>query len=177
MNQIRFRRPVATDGAAVYRLIARCPPLDTNSRYCNLLQCTHFADTSIVAESDAGVAGFISGYREPGRDDALFVWQVAVAPEHRGERLATRMLLQLLRRDDCRDVRYLTTSITPDNTASWRTFERLAAALDSHITATAWLSRERHFEGRHDAEQLVHIGPFTNPIESRPDITRTEAHA
>jgi L-2,4-diaminobutyric acid acetyltransferase len=167
---------VATDGAAVHNLIARCPPLDTNSRYCNLLQCTHFADTSVIAEIAGNVAGFISGYLEPGRRDTLFVWQVAVAPECRGERLALRMLMQLLQRADRRNIRYLTTSITADNAASWRTFERLAAALDSDITAAPWLSRERHFDGCHDAERLVRIGPFTNPT-SIPDTTRTEAHA
>jgi L-2,4-diaminobutyric acid acetyltransferase len=176
LAQIRFRPPVVTDGAGVHRLIARCPPLDPNSRYCNLLQCTHFADSSILAECDDTPAGFISGYFEPGRDDTLFVWQVAVAPECRGEGLATRMLVRLLQRETCADVRYLTTSITPDNSASWRTFRRVAALLGAELAAAAWLSRERHFEGRHDAEQLVRIGPFNIPT-STPDSFRTEAHA
>jgi L-2,4-diaminobutyric acid acetyltransferase len=173
--QIRFRPPVATDGAAVYKLIARCPPLDTNSRYCNLLQCTHFADTSIVAERDGALAGFVSGYLQPDRNDTLFVWQVAVAPDCRGERLATRMLLRLLQREVCRGVSYLTTSITPDNTASWRTFQGFADRLHSDLAAAPWLSRERHFEGRHDAEQLVRIGPFTAPT-STTDPLSAEAH-
>src|SRR3546814_16914023 len=40
-----FRNPVAEDAQAIHDLIAACPPLDTNSLYCNLLQCTHFAET------------------------------------------------------------------------------------------------------------------------------------
>ena len=36
--------------SAVTALIAACPPLDRNSRYFNLIQCTHFADNCIIAE-------------------------------------------------------------------------------------------------------------------------------
>jgi L-2,4-diaminobutyric acid acetyltransferase len=167
---------VATDGAAVYHLIERCPPLDTNSRYCNLLQCTHFADTAIVAERNGEMVGFVSGYVDPRRTDTLFVWQVAVDPECRGQRLATRMLTKLLERESCRGVRYLTTSITPDNTASQRTFRALADALDANLTTTPWLSSQRHFEGCHDPEDLIRIGPFTRPTTTR-DIARAEAPA
>ena len=35
----RFRRPAMFDGPAVHNLIARCPPLDANSVYCNVVQC------------------------------------------------------------------------------------------------------------------------------------------
>ncbi|MBD4807723.1 diaminobutyrate acetyltransferase, partial [Xanthomonas citri pv. citri] len=38
-----FRTPAVTDGPSVTELIAQCLPLDPNSAYCNLLQCTHFA--------------------------------------------------------------------------------------------------------------------------------------
>src|SRR3546814_14681168 len=41
-----FRNPVAEDAQAIHDLIAACPPLDTNSLYCNLLQCTQFAERS-----------------------------------------------------------------------------------------------------------------------------------
>lgn len=166
---------MVTDGADVYHLIERCPPLDRNSRYCNLLQCTHFADTAIVAERDGDLAGFISGYIDPRRSDTLFIWQVAVASECRGHRLATRMLTKLLERESCRHVRYLTTSITPDNAASWGTFRALAGALATELTTTPWLSSQRHFEGRHDAEELVRIGPFTHPTTTCTE--RREAHA
>src|SRR5690606_27480359 len=49
-DAFHLRRPIAADGPAITRLIAACPPLDSNAAYCNLLQCTHFADFCIVAE-------------------------------------------------------------------------------------------------------------------------------
>ena len=40
---------------AIWELISACPPLDTNSAYANLLQCTHFADTCVIAEREGRI--------------------------------------------------------------------------------------------------------------------------
>ena len=102
---MRLRQPTLRDGPALHNLVERCPPLDHNSRYCNLLQVSHFRDTAIVAEQEGNLRGFVSGYRIPGREDVLFVWQVGVSPEGRGQGLAPRMLLELI--DRVEGVRYL----------------------------------------------------------------------
>jgi L-2,4-diaminobutyric acid acetyltransferase len=62
MKEITFRSPDVQDGLAVHRLISQCPPLDTNSSYCNFLQASHFSATSVAAEIDGQLCGFISGY-------------------------------------------------------------------------------------------------------------------
>lgn len=156
-----LRRPVSEDGADVHRLISRCPPLDENSIYCNLLQVSHFADTSVAAEVDGELAGFVSGYLIPERPDTLFIWQVAVAEAGRGQGLAGRMIREILRRPACAQVRYLETTITPDNEASWALFRGLARKLDTQCAESVMFDRERHFRGRHDSEMLLRIGPFS----------------
>lgn len=156
-----LRRPVSEDGADVHRLISRCPPLDENSIYCNLLQASHFADTSVSAEVDGELAGFVSGYLIPERPDTLFIWQVAVAEAGRGQGLAGRMIREILRRPACAQVRYLETTITPDNEASWALFRGLARKLDTQCAESVMFDRERHFRGRHDSEMLLRIGPFS----------------
>src|SRR5690606_28576606 len=117
---IMLRAPNAEDAAGLHRLIAECPPLDPNSLYCNLLHCTHFSGTSVAAvckdrQDQDQLVGFISAYIPPNQPDTLFVWQVAVAEQARGQRLAARMLDAILERPVCRDVRYVDTTITPDN--------------------------------------------------------------
>ena len=97
-ESIRLRIPEPSDGLAVSKLIASCPPLDTNSVYCNLLQCSHFSQTSIAAELNQALVGFVSGYRLPDRPDTLFIWQVAISDQARGHGLATRMVNALLQR-------------------------------------------------------------------------------
>ena len=92
---VRFRAPRPEDGPAVTRLVADCPPLDVNSPYCNLLQCDHFAETCVVAEAADGLAGWISAYRPPSAPEDIFVWQVAVRADARGQGLGGRMLAVL----------------------------------------------------------------------------------
>ncbi|MBY6190312.1 diaminobutyrate acetyltransferase [Microbulbifer agarilyticus] len=164
-TSVQLRLPQSQDGARVHSLVANCPPLDTNSLYCNLLQATHFSQTSVAAERDGELVGFISGYILPDRSDTLFIWQVAVAERGRGEGLAGRMLREILSRTACASVTHLETTITPDNAASWALFRSLAAKLQASLCDSVMFDRDRHFNGAHDSELLVRIGPIA-PAES-----------
>ncbi len=165
----RFRIPTAADGPALFDLIASCPPLDRNSRYCNLLQVTHFATTAVLAESDSGeLLGAVTGYLKPDAPDCLFIWQVAVAPSARGRRLAPAMMNEILRRPACWQVRWMETSITPDNQASWAAFRKFAESRGANLGHTGWFDRDRHFAGHHADERLLRIGPFCGTHRS-PD--------
>lgn len=160
-HAITLRLPNAEDGAQLHQLVSQCPPLDQNSVYCNLLQCAHFRDTSVAAELNNTLTGFISGYLVPARPDTLFIWQVAVHERARGLGLASRMLLEILKRPQCESVTHLETSITADNEASWALFRRLAKMLGTTYETSPLFERDRHFGGQHDTETLVRIGPFT----------------
>lgn len=155
-----LRQPMATDGLGVHRLVEQCPPLDRNSQYCNLLQCTHFAETCAVAVCDDRIVGFVSAYKLPSAADTLFVWQVAVSRAARGQGLGKRLLREVLSRPTCREVAFLEASITSDNEASRRMFLSLARDLNcAHESATLFDS-ERHFGGAHATEILLRIGAF-----------------
>jgi L-2,4-diaminobutyric acid acetyltransferase len=157
---IVLRRPVADDGPAVSGLVDACPPLDENSRYCNLLQCTDFSDTCIVAERAGEVVGWVSGYRLPAEPATLFVWQVAVHPDARGEGLGKRMLLALLERLSKSGVNALRTTVTKANDASRAMFHSIAGTLDARISERRYFEADRHFDGRHEGEYLIEIGRF-----------------
>lgn len=155
-----FRAPVATDGPAITALISRCPPLDRNSAYCNLIQSTHFADHCVVAQQEGRIVGWVSGHRPPSEPACLFVWQVAVAAEGRGKGLAKRMIKSLLARPAQRGVTCLTTTVTDDNKASWALFHSLARDWDAPLERTALFEREAHFAGAFPTEYQARIGPF-----------------
>lgn len=160
---LEFTSPTAGDGPEVHRLIAACPPLDQNSLYCNLLQCTHWADTCVAAWRGGQLVGWVSAYRLPQDPETLFVWQVAVGAEARGQGLAAQMLDHLLARRACLGVRRLETSITPDNAASWRLFMGVARGLSAPLSEAPWFIKGEHFPNGHDSEHLVRIGPFDPP--------------
>ena len=164
-GDVVVRRPRRTDGLAVKALIDRCPPLDANSLYCNLLQCTHFAETSAVAERDGEIAGFVSGYLVPGSAArTIFIWQIAVARELRGKKLATQLILDILKRRCCADVRWIESTISPDNDASWRLFEGLARDLGVRTWREVMFDRHRDFAGEHDSEIKINIGPISQAV-------------
>lgn len=173
--QIVLRKPNSQDGYPVHDLIRRCPPLDPNSVYCNLLQCSHFADTCVVATDAAAedlrpaelkaqdrkkILGFASAYRLPANPHILFVWQIAVDESARGQQLALRMLIHLLQREECAEVRELHTTITDENQSSWRLFSKLCAVLDAEMNSDLMFDRALHFNGVHDSEVLVTIAPI-----------------
>lgn len=157
---INLRPPLPEDGASAFKLIANCPPLDSNSLYCNLLQCSHFSSTSVVALSQDEVVGFISAYVVPDRPNVLFVWQVAVGCQARGQGLATRMLQHILDRPFCNEIEYLETTITESNQASWGLFKSLSSKLNTELQHSVMFEREQHLDNAHDTEMLVRIGPF-----------------
>lgn len=159
-NETVFRKPEKTDGMRVHALVQQCPPLDPNSSYCNLLQCTHFPDTCITAERNGELVGFISGYRPPNTSNTLFIWQVAVSESARGCGLASKMLQELLARENCQDVQFIETTITADNAGSWALFTKFSRQLGAPLERSTYFDKQDHFLGQHDSELLARIGPF-----------------
>ena len=100
-DTVLLRHPTAADGYALNQLVAANPPLDPNSIYCNLLQCSHFADTAIAAFKGEQMVGFASGYVLPKEPNVLFVWQIVVDPAARGLGLAKKLVKAQLASDAC----------------------------------------------------------------------------
>ncbi|CAM2761739.1 diaminobutyrate acetyltransferase [Vibrio tubiashii] len=156
-----FSEPSAEDGDDIFNLIAQCPPLDTNSSYCNFLQSTHFRQTCLLARYEGEISGFISGYRKPEEPSTLFVWQVAVAPNYRGKGLAYQMLQALLAKDSLQGIDAIETTITRENGASWALFKKLDAQNGQQGSVSTFLDQTTHFKGKHDTEYLYRI-PLTS---------------
>lgn len=159
-QQFIFSQPSKDDGWAVSRLISDCPPLDINSVYCNLLQCHHFSSTSVAVRWSGELVGFISGYLIPGKPNTLFIWQVAVSKNARGHGVASRMIAHILDREACKSVRYIETTITEENKASWALFERVAKNYRTSLSREELFTQDKHFSGQHDTETQVTIGPL-----------------
>lgn len=152
-----LRKPVAEDGPAVWSLVAACKPLDENSRYCNLIQCDHFADTCVLAELRGKPVGWISGHIPPSAPETLFVWQVAVDQAARGLGLGQRMLDNLLARDTCARIVDLQTTITMENDASWAMFRGFARRRGATLSSAPHFRQDAHFNGAHATEYMVTI--------------------
>lgn len=159
---ILMRRPVQADGAALWRLVREAGSLDLNSPYAYLLVATDFAATSLIAEQDGLPLGFLAAYRPPPRPDAVFVWQVGVAPAARGQGLAARMLAAVADRAAQDGARWLEATVTPSNRASdalFRGFARdrgFACEVGEGFAAADFPETETS----HEAERRYRIGPL-----------------
>lgn len=152
------RIPSLADAQAMWRIARDSVVLDLNSSYAYLLWCKDFSETSVVAEVDGSIAGFVTGYRPPHQPDTLMVWQVAVAEQWRGRGIARAMLDALADRPTDPPVKHLETTITADNAASQRLFAAFAAARGARVERRPGFEAAQ-FPDDHDAELLFHISP------------------
>lgn len=160
---IVLREPESEDGARLHRLVSECPPLDENSVYCNLLQCSHFSQTCCVAEKDGKLVGFVSGYLHPKEEGVYFLWQVGVHPDAAGHGLGKRMMKHILARDVCRGVHTMHTTITPSNEPSRGLFASFARSEGAEMKEEPFFT-EKHFAGTgKEPENLFRIGPLSTP--------------
>lgn len=149
----------------MWDLARQAPGLDLNSAYSYLILCRHFPETCVVAGSGRTLAGFLTGYLPPGRDDTVFVWQIAVAPGARRGGLGRRLIEALLDRLHPAGVRFLEATVSPGNQASLALFR--AVARDHHVQYTEspfFEAEDFPTDGAgaapHPPEMLLRLGPF-----------------
>ncbi|ERP31732.1 diaminobutyrate acetyltransferase [Chitinivibrio alkaliphilus] len=153
---ITYRQPEFSDGLSVARLIEACPPLDLNTTYYYYMMCRDFAATSVIAELDGEICGYISAYFRPEAPQTLFVWQVAVSSAARGKGLAGKMLDWIVS-SQSKDIAAIETTITASNTASQAVFKKYAAAKNASISKEPFLTASDFGAGDHEAEDLYTI--------------------
>lgn len=157
VEEILFRKPSIRDGRAVHQLISQSPPLDLNSVYSYYLLSDHFQDSCVIAEKNGQVVGFLSAYPVPQRPDTLFVWQVVVSAELRGQHLAARMLDSVLERLG-EAVHFVEATVNPSNMASRKLFESLARKHQTQVQESVYLQAEDFGPAAaHESEILFRI--------------------
>lgn len=161
-DAIVIETPTKVDGADLWRIATDSQKLDVNSSYAYVLWCQDFSDTSVVARLNGAAVGFIIGYRKQRDPETALVWQVAVDDVARGRGLAGGMLDTLYTRLYADGVRYLETTITPDNQASIALFSSFAKRWSATLERSE-LFVEGDFPEEHEPEDLYRIGPLVPP--------------
>lgn len=157
-DAVALRSPKVSDGVRLWEIARDSQVLDLNSSYAYLLWCKDYAETSVVAEVDGRVVGFVTGYLRPELPDVVMVWQVAVDADQRGLGLAGKMLSQLMDRLEPRGITTLHTTISPDNEASVALFTALAERRGMSITKESFFS-PADFPDDHEPEDLYAVAP------------------
>ncbi|MDI6797035.1 MAG: diaminobutyrate acetyltransferase [Desulfatibacillaceae bacterium] len=149
----------AQDGAAMHQMAGLCG-LDQNSVYYYLLFGKYFSKTSAVASVDGQMAGFVTGFAPPEKPDTLFIWQVGVGSDFRGQGLARQMILFLIKSPTA-SCKYLEATVNPSNKASQALFRSVAKHLGAEWKFEEQIFSEKDFlPAIHESERLFCIGPF-----------------
>src|SRR5690625_3318380 len=159
-QDVRFRTPIERDAASIWQLTHDEGELDLNSPYMYLLVCSDWAATSLIAEDDEGLVGFVAAYRPPPRPEAVFVWQIGVAARARRRGLGRALLHQTLQLPANADVKFVTATVTDDNEASTALFRRFADDLGADCVTTPRFGAELFPGGDHQPEVEFVIGPL-----------------
>ena len=157
-NKINICKPSKEQGKKIYKLVQDTKVLDVNSEYLYLLQTTHFSDICSVATYEDKVIGFVSGYMIPNEPNTLFIWQVAVDSDFRGNDLARRLIMDIIQRKEL-NVNFLHTTVSPSNNSSIRVFEKVASHYETKMEKADFFEIS-DFTNQHEEEVLYKIGPF-----------------
>ncbi len=161
-QEFTLRCPTVDDGVAIWQLVRETGVLDENSAYAYLLLCRDFARTSLVAERDSQLAGFVTAYRPPQRPQVLFIWQIGVSQSARRQGLGLRLLSELVTRcrDDASAIDFVEATVASSNSASRRLFDALAEQLGVPLRSAEGFTEEAFPPVGHEAEPLIQIGPL-----------------
>ncbi|MEU4341968.1 diaminobutyrate acetyltransferase [Nocardia sp. NPDC023852] len=159
-----LRTPRLGDGAQMWRIAKESAVLDANSSYAYLLWCRDFAGTSVVAELNGRIVGYVIGFVRPQAPDTVFVWQVAVERSQRGRGTGADLLHTLLNSVSAKGVSVLETTISPDNTASIAMFRSVARVREAAISKCP-LFDAAVFPDSHAPEELYRIAPTARTTE------------
>jgi len=158
-GRLSLREPVTDDGPSVYALVEQCKPLDLNSRYCYLILCKHYSSTCVVAEQEGKLLACMTAYVPPDQPDTLFVWQIAVHEDVRGQGVAKRLLADVLARPALQNIRFVEATVNPSNDASRGLFRSLARQYASKVHESLLFATDLLGDADHEQENLIRVGP------------------
>ena len=158
-QNIQIKSPDSDYGYQISELIKNSPPLDLNSTYLYFIQSHYFNKTCAIAVNEVDkVIGFVSGFQDPKKSDTLFIWQVAISKDARGNGIASKLIHFILQEHP--HMQFIETTITKDNTSSISLFNKISQELNTNIIEEPFLDKTKHFLNQHDSENLFRIGPF-----------------
>ncbi len=158
-QKVVLRMPREDDGARIWELARGISVLDLNSAYSYLMLCKYFPDTCVVAEHKDQIIGFVTAFRLPKQPDTIFVWQVGVSADQRGNGIGKALLKELIGRQMRKGVDYLEATVSPSNLPSQSLFRALAQDLNTDCVIKECFSAEL-FPVPHEPEWTFRIGPF-----------------
>lgn len=154
-----IRSPSSLDGAQMWKLVKDSGKLDLNSTYFYVAMSHWFSDSCKLAfdpESNR-LIGMIIGFRLPTDKETLFIWQIAVDEQFRGQGIAIKLLEDVA---NISEIRYVEATIAPSNLSSKRLFTKWSTAMQTTMIVKDGFGLDCFPNLNHEKENLYRIGPL-----------------
>lgn len=115
-----------TDVDEIRKFVRRSKPLDLHTVFTYWTLFKYFGDTCFVLEKDGRIIGFVSGLLSSSQHGMLYLWQIGIDPDYRGNRYAEILLKRVVEAARAKDCKGLQVTIAPENRSSYRLFSRFA---------------------------------------------------
>lgn len=125
-SSVNLRECTPADIDYVIRFVESCAPLEVHTSFTYWVTFEYWGHLCRVALVGNRVVGYVSAIGSGRVRDVLYVWQVGVAQEFRGQGLAQRLLSEVVTAGRANGFRKAQVSIAGDNEASLKAFERFA---------------------------------------------------
>ncbi|SEN86204.1 diaminobutyrate acetyltransferase [Amphibacillus marinus] len=159
-DKIVLSPPNREDGKAMWTIVTNTS-LDDNSAYKYIMMSHYFSDTCVVAKLDGKVVGFITGFIPPKQSDTVFVWQIGVDPNYKGNGIGLSLLNQLVNQVKAQDINYVEATVTPSNQASQALFKKLALQQQTECNIESFFTQDLFpDEEPYEEELKFKIGPL-----------------
>jgi len=115
-----------TDVDEIRKFVKHSKPLDLHTAFTYWTLFKYFGDTCFVLEKKGRIIGFISGLLSSNQPNTLYLWQIGIDPDYRGNRYAEILLKRVVEAARAKDCKGLQITIAPENRSSYRLFSRFA---------------------------------------------------
>lgn len=153
----QLRRPTARDESRLSRIERDVARSGAGAGIGGMACTGALRDTSVLAEVDGEIAGFVSAYLLPYDAETLFVWRVEAPGADRIPGLGSLMIGHLMRQDICRHVTRVQTVLTQDDAPGWALFRRFSRWQGTTMRIQPFITQALEPMKRHEAESLITI--------------------
>ncbi|MFQ5443154.1 MAG: GNAT family N-acetyltransferase [Nitrospinales bacterium] len=114
------------DVGNVQAFVKSCEPLGIHTAFTYWVLAKYFNNTCFILEKNSQIIGWIAGVTSSSHESTLYIWQIGVAPEHRGKKYSENLIDAIVfvaRNNGCKSIHF---SISPQNIPCLKAFERYA---------------------------------------------------
>jgi L-2,4-diaminobutyric acid acetyltransferase len=132
-SDVKVRSCTPSDFAEVLNIVQQSDKISHHTSYTYWVALRAWPDLFLVAELDGEIVGFAFGLRAAEQPHQVFLWQIAVDPEHQRLGIGELLLHTLIARAARSGALELTTTISIDNGPSNALFRKIALAIGSKL--------------------------------------------